>query len=158
LNSSPKTSGAAIGLGLESSCDETAAAIVVDGRTVLSGINLEVKTGETMVIMGGSGCGKSTLLRHLVGYYRPDQGEILFDGKDIAKMTEAQLDAVRKKFGILFQSGALLNSLSVGENVALPLREHSDLNDEIIKSALVTHEGKLVHEGALEAIRGGNGK
>ncbi|HRZ87125.1 MAG TPA: ABC transporter ATP-binding protein [bacterium] len=104
-----------------------------DGRTVLSGINLEVKTGETMVIMGGSGCGKSTLLRHLVGYYRPDQGEILFDGKDIAKMTEAQLDAVRKKFGILFQSGALLNSLSVGENVALPLREHSDLNDEIIK-------------------------
>lgn len=104
-----------------------------DNRTVLSGINLEVKTGETLVIMGGSGCGKSTLLRVLVGHYRPDEGEILFDGKDIAKMSETQFDEVRKRFGILFQSGALLNSLNVGENVALPLREHSKLNDEIIK-------------------------
>lgn len=103
-----------------------------DGRTVLDGINLEVFPGETMVIMGGSGCGKSTLLRLMIGSLRPEEGEIRLFGKRINDLTDAQLDEVRKKFGILFQSGALFNSMTVAENVALPLEEHTDLGHEII--------------------------
>lgn len=103
-----------------------------DGRTVLDGINLEVYPGETMVIMGGSGCGKSTLLRLMIGSLRPEEGEVRLFGKRINDLTDAQLDEVRKKFGILFQSGALFNSMTVAENVALPLEEHTDLGHEII--------------------------
>ncbi len=103
-----------------------------DGRTVLNGINLDVYPGETMVIMGGSGCGKSTLLRLMIGSLRPEEGEIRLLGKRIDDLTDSQLDDVRKKIGILFQSGALFNSMSVAENVALPLEEHTDLGREII--------------------------
>ena len=102
-------------------------------RTVLDGITFKVKRGETLVIMGGSGCGKSTLLKHLVGVYKPNQGEILWKGRNIVDFTEGELDAYRKKFGILFQSGALFNSMSVGDNVALPLREHSTLDETIVR-------------------------
>lgn len=123
-----------------------------DGRAVLSGINLEIKDGETMVIMGGSGCGKSTLLRCLVGHYIPEEGEILYDGKDTVKMSETEFDAVKKKFGILFQSGALLNSLTVGENVALPLREHSKLNEEII-SIIIKIKLELVGLTGFENLK-----
>ena len=83
--------------------------------------------------MGGSGCGKSTLLKHLIGALKPDNGEILIEGKDITKMDENSLDKMRKKFGMLYQSGALFNSMSVGENVALPLREHTKLDNKIIE-------------------------
>jgi phospholipid/cholesterol/gamma-HCH transport system ATP-binding protein len=86
-----------------------------------------------MVIMGGSGCGKSTLLRHLVGSIRPDDGSVKMFGQEITTMAEHQLNEVRKRFGILFQSGALINSLSVGENVALPLREHTGLDANTIE-------------------------
>ncbi len=103
-----------------------------DGRTVLDGINLDVVRGETMVIMGGSGSGKSTLLRHMIGAIKPDRGRILLLGKDLAAMDRAELDEARKKFGILFQSGALFNSMTIAENVALPLREHTDLDPGII--------------------------
>jgi phospholipid/cholesterol/gamma-HCH transport system ATP-binding protein len=103
-----------------------------DGRTVLSGINLDVYPGETMVVMGGSGCGKSTLLRLLIGSLRPDEGEIHLFGQNIAKLDEDGLNDIRKRFGILFQSGALFNSMSLRENVALPLIEHTDLSREII--------------------------
>ena len=103
-----------------------------DGRAVLDGINLDVLPGETMVIMGGSGCGKSTLLRHLVGSMVGDEGSVELFGKDLALVSEEELDAVRKRFGILFQSGALFNSMTVGENVALPLREHTDLDEDTI--------------------------
>ena len=81
-----------------------------------------------MVVMGGSGCGKSTLLRLLIGSLEPDRGSIKLFGQEITTLAEKQLDEVRKKFGILFQSGALFNSLSVGENVALLLTEHTDLD------------------------------
>jgi phospholipid/cholesterol/gamma-HCH transport system ATP-binding protein len=101
-------------------------------QTVLNGINLDVKEGETMVIMGGSGCGKSTLLRHLIGSLRPTSGNIHLFGEDISVLPEAEMDRVRRKFGILFQSGALFNSMTIAENVALPLREHTDLDHHII--------------------------
>jgi len=101
-------------------------------QRVLDGINLKVYAGEIMVVMGGSGCGKSTLLRHLIGSLAPDEGTVKLFGNDITKMSEKELDDVRKKFGILFQSGALFNSLSVGENVALLLREHTNLDEATI--------------------------
>ena len=104
-----------------------------DGKPVLSGVNLDIYPGETMVIMGGSGSGKSTILRNMIGTFRPEEGSIELFGKDITKMTEDQLNAVRLKFGILFQSGALFNSMTLAENIALPLQEHTDLAPEIIE-------------------------
>ena len=102
-------------------------------QQVLTGIDLDVYTGEIMVIMGGSGCGKSTLLRHLIGSLTPDAGEVKLFGEELTMMTESELNEIRKRFGILFQSGALINSLTVGENVALPLREHTDLDEPTIQ-------------------------
>tara|TARA_R110000782_G_scaffold211115_3_gene299078 strand:+ start:3231 stop:4133 length:903 start_codon:yes stop_codon:yes gene_type:complete len=100
--------------------------------TVLRDITLDVQPGETMVVMGGSGSGKSTLLRCLIGTYRCDGGSIELFGQDISNLDEEGMNEVRKKFGILFQSGALFNSMTLAENIALPLREHTDLDDEII--------------------------
>jgi len=102
------------------------------GRTVLDGVTFDVYRGEALVIMGGSGCGKSTVLLHLVADYRPDDGEIYIFGQDITKLSERDLNKTRLRFGILFQSGALYNSMTVGENVALPLVEHTDLDPNII--------------------------
>ncbi len=101
-------------------------------RTVLNGISFQVRRGETMVIMGGSGCGKSTLLRHLIGSMRPDAGSIRVFGEEIIGMSEREMDGIRRRFGVLFQSGALLQSLTVGENVALPIEEHSRVDDAIV--------------------------
>ncbi|MFP5212039.1 MAG: ABC transporter ATP-binding protein [Acidobacteriota bacterium] len=103
-----------------------------DGRVVLDGINLTIEKGKVTAIMGGSGCGKSTLLRHLIGAMRPDSGSILFKGNDITRFGESELEAYRKSFGMLFQGGALLNSLTVHDNIALPLREHTQLDERII--------------------------
>lgn len=100
-------------------------------RTVLNDINFTLPRGETLVIMGGSGCGKSTLLRHLIGALKPDSGQIFIQGKEITAMEEAQLSLVRRRFGMLFQTGALFNSLTVGENVALPILESSDVTPNI---------------------------
>lgn len=105
---------------------------------VLSGVSFDVLRGETLVIMGGSGCGKSTLLNCLIGEYEIDAGEIFFHTRDmdapadIVRMTDAQLNEVRKRFGILFQSGALFNSMTVAQNVALPLEEHSEVDASVI--------------------------
>jgi phospholipid/cholesterol/gamma-HCH transport system ATP-binding protein len=101
-------------------------------QTVLSGVNLDVHRGETLVVMGGSGSGKSTLLRHMIGSLRPDSGTVRLLGQDISALDEEGLNEVRKKIGILFQSGALFNSMTVAENVALPLREHTLLDQNII--------------------------
>ncbi len=103
-----------------------------DGRAVLDGINLQVQSGETMVIMGGSGSGKSTLLRSIIGSIPPDEGVIRLYGKNICGISKRELDDVRKRFGILFQSGALFNSMTLAENVALILQEHTDLDANII--------------------------
>jgi len=102
-------------------------------QQVLYDINFDVYPGEIMVIMGSSGCGKSTLLRNLIGSLTPEKGSIKLFGREITAMSQDELNEVRKRFGILFQSGALFNSLTVGRNVALPLREHTDLDESTIE-------------------------
>ena len=101
-------------------------------QTVLSGVNLEVMEGETMVVMGGSGCGKSTILRMMVGSFPPSSGSVELFGQDVNQLDEDSLNETRKKFGILFQSGALFNSMTIADNVSLPLHEHTDLDSNII--------------------------
>ena len=101
-------------------------------QTVLDGIDLDIREGETMVVMGCSGSGKSTVLRHMIGSLKPDAGTIEVLGGDVTAMKEAELNEVRKKIGILFQSGALFNSMSLRENVALPLQEHTQLDPSTI--------------------------
>jgi phospholipid/cholesterol/gamma-HCH transport system ATP-binding protein len=104
-----------------------------NGKVVLEDVNFVVERGTVCVVMGGSGSGKSTVLRHLIGAYKPDKGEIYLDGEEITHLSEYELAQVRRKFGMLFQGGALLNSLTVGENIALPIRHHTDLADETIE-------------------------
>ena len=105
-------------------------------REILHGISFDVLPGETLVILGGSGSGKSTLLRTLVGLEKPSAGEILIKGQDLAKASAADLDEIRKKIGMSFQGGALFGSMTVGENVALPLREHTRLAESTIEIIL----------------------
>jgi phospholipid/cholesterol/gamma-HCH transport system ATP-binding protein len=102
-------------------------------RVVLKGINFKVRRGETFVILGGSGCGKSTLLRNLVGLMRPHSGQILINGQDFTGMSDDERVAMRKRMGMCFQGSALLNSISVADNVALPLREHTKLEESTIE-------------------------
>ena len=102
-------------------------------QTVLDGVDMDVYDGEILVIMGGSGSGKSTLLRHMIGTFIPDGGTVKVFGEDLAQLDEHGMNKVRRQFGILFQSGALFNSMSVADNVALSLREHTDLDSDIIK-------------------------
>lgn len=102
-------------------------------QTVLDGVNLEVQDGEILVIMGGSGSGKSTLLRHMIGTFIPDSGTVEIFGENLSELDDSGMNRVRRQFGILFQSGALFNSMSVADNVALSLREHTDLDTDIIE-------------------------
>src|ERR1700734_2449473 len=104
-----------------------------DGREVLHGISFEVKAGETMVVLGGSGSGKSTLLRTLIGLEKPSSGEIWLHGQEFCSMSKRDANDLRKKIGVSFQSGALFGSMTVGENVALPLQEHTALDDSTIE-------------------------
>jgi phospholipid/cholesterol/gamma-HCH transport system ATP-binding protein len=101
-------------------------------QTVLDGVNLSVYPGETMVIMGGSGSGKSTLLRLMIGSLVPEAGTVRLFGEDLGALDEEGLNRLRLRFGILFQSGALFNSMTIAENVALPLQEHHTLDANII--------------------------
>jgi len=106
---------------------------IFHGRTVLKNINLDIYKGERLIIIGGSGCGKSTLLRCLINVYQPDSGSLKFFGTELVGLkSEKKMDEIRKRFGILFQNGALYNSLTVGENVALPIKEHSNLAPSVI--------------------------
>ncbi|WP_154222425.1 ABC transporter ATP-binding protein [Marinicella rhabdoformis] len=102
-------------------------------RKILDGLDLDVKKGEIRVIMGGSGSGKSTLLWHILGLYQPTQGQIELLGKDIQKISFNEQLALKQDIGVSFQSGALFSSMSVGENVALPLREFTDLDENTIR-------------------------
>jgi len=102
-------------------------------REILHGISFDVQKGETLVILGGSGSGKSTLLRTLVGLQRPTSGNVFIQGVNTAGLSERELDAIRMKMGMSFQAGALFGSMTVGENVAMPLREHTRLEESTIE-------------------------
>jgi len=102
-------------------------------REILKNISLSIPKGMTTVILGGSGCGKSTLLKHLIGLLKPTKGKINILGNDITAMNEDRLNEVRKKMGILFQGAALLNSMTIMENVSLPLREHTKLKESTME-------------------------
>jgi len=118
------------------------------GRTVLAGVSLHIDRGQTLVIVGPSGVGKSVTLQHMVGLLRPDRGQVLVDGEDIHAARGQAQDAIRDKFGMLFQSGALINWMTLFDNVALPLYEKTRLDDAEIaqvvreKLALVGLEGQ----------------
>jgi phospholipid/cholesterol/gamma-HCH transport system ATP-binding protein len=103
-----------------------------EGRRVLNKLNLDIEAGETMVLLGGSGSGKSTLLRQIIGLERPKAGNVIVKGVDITTCSSSELKQIRHSIGVAFQSAALFNSLTVEENVALPLREHTALASSII--------------------------
>jgi len=112
-------------------------------RTVIDDLSFTIQRGETLVIMGGSGCGKSTLLRHIIGVMKPTAGSVKIFGDEITTMNDRQIANVRRRFGMLFQSGALLASLTVGENVALPLFQHTDMSRDEIEE-VVTRKLQMV--------------
>ncbi|MGH8800791.1 MAG: ABC transporter ATP-binding protein, partial [Casimicrobiaceae bacterium] len=102
-------------------------------RMILRGIDMSVPRGKVVAIMGGSGCGKTTILRLIGGQLRPRRGEVLVDGRDVHRLDRDALFAMRRKIGMLFQFGALFTDMSVFENVAFPLREHTRLPEELIR-------------------------
>jgi phospholipid/cholesterol/gamma-HCH transport system ATP-binding protein len=118
---------------MENAIDVTGLVTQYGDRVILKNITFSIPRGMTTVILGGSGCGKSTLLKHLIGLLKPTNGKILINGRDIAVMNEEELNGVRRKMGILFQGAALLNSMTILDNVALPMREHTKLKDSTIQ-------------------------
>lgn len=104
-----------------------------NGHKVLDNLNLNIKTGETTVIIGRSGCGKSVLLKHIIGLMKPDSGQVIIDNRDVARMDEKELSALRMKFGMLFQGAALFDSLNVLENVGFGMIEHMNTRREDIE-------------------------
>jgi phospholipid/cholesterol/gamma-HCH transport system ATP-binding protein len=134
---------------------------IFTGRTILDSIQLDVREGETLVILGGSGSGKSTLLRLMMGAVKPDSGDVVVHGQSLAGMTDKQLSDYRKSVGVLFQSGALFNSMTVFDNVALPLREHTDLEEstiEVIVKIKLELVGLRLHADKMPAMLSGGMK
>jgi len=121
-------------------------------KQVLNGVDLDIEAGETVVIMGRSGSGKSVLLKHIIGLMVPDEGSIVVEDEEIVGMGEADLDAVRKRFGMLFQSAALFDSLTVGDNVGLSLREHLRLKDPEVRQR-VAERLEWVGLASVEAMK-----
>jgi phospholipid/cholesterol/gamma-HCH transport system ATP-binding protein len=110
----------------------------INGRAIFSGLNLQIARGRITAIMGPSGTGKTTLLRLITGQIRPTKGQVLFDGIDVCSLSTADLYALRRRMGMLFQNGALLTDEDVFENVAFPLREHTDLPEALIRNIVLT--------------------
>lgn len=129
-------------IGLEKSFGE---------KKIYKGVNLKVEKGETITVLGGSGTGKTVMLKMLLGLMYPDAGKILFDGKDVVTMTDEEILSVRRRVGMLFQGGALFDSLSVKENVAYPLREHFKHTEEEI-SEIVAEKLELVGLPGIEEM------
>jgi len=119
---------------------------------VLRGVDLDVQRGETVVVLGGSGSGKSVLLRHAVGLFRPDAGEVWVDGTEISRLGEDELLETRKKVGMLFQSGALFDSMTVGENVAFALEEHTDWDEVKVLERVREVLGLVELDGVLDLM------
>ncbi|KPJ54159.1 hypothetical protein AMJ39_01805 [candidate division TA06 bacterium DG_24] len=122
------------------------------GQEVLRGVDLHIETGETLVIIGRSGCGKTVLLKHLIGLMRPDQGRILLNGFDYARLSTPELYAMRRRFGMVFQGSALFDTMTVAENVGLGLREHTSMSrDEIAE--VVSERLRMVGLSGLDHQR-----
>ena len=119
------------------------------GKTALKHINMRIRRGETLAIIGGSGSGKSTLLRLLIGLIRPTSGEIWFDGQEVSHIPEKEWDKLRLRMGMVFQYSALFDSMTVGENVAFGLREHRDYSEDEIRS-IVSQKLHLVGLDGVE--------
>lgn len=115
----------------------------IGSQEILRGMSLEVHPGETLVLLGKSGGGKSVFLRHLIGLMRPISGEIIFEGQAIEKLTERELEPVRKKIGMVFQDGALFDSMTVFDNVAFPLRERGERNEVHIREKVLETLGMV---------------
>ncbi|MGE5209403.1 MAG: ABC transporter ATP-binding protein [Alphaproteobacteria bacterium] len=116
-------------------------------QEILRGVDLEVRAGETLVLIGRSGGGKSVLLKHMIGLMEPDSGEICIHGQSIIGMNERQLGAIREKVGILFQGGALFDSMTVEENIAFPLREGGERNAEVLRTKVLEMLDVMEMEG-----------
>ena len=104
------------------------------GFAVLKGINLKMMEGTTTVVLGGSGSGKTVLMKHIMGLFKPDRGRVIVDGQDVSVMGRQELSRFRERMGMVFQSSALFDSMTVGDNVAFPLREHSKLSEPEIRA------------------------
>ena len=121
-------------------------------RQILSGLSMKFRRGQVVAVMGGSGCGKTTILRLIGGQFTAQSGEVLFEGRDIGKMSSAQLMLARRRMGMLFQFGALFTDLSVFENVAFPLREHTDLTEELLRSLVLMKLNAVGLRGARDLM------
>ncbi|MFA3783364.1 ABC transporter ATP-binding protein [Melioribacteraceae bacterium 4301-Me] len=120
---------------------------------VLRGINLQINEGESLAIIGRSGCGKSVLLKHIVGLFKPDSGTVKFKGKAISELNKNELYNVRKKFGFLFQGAALFDSMTVEENIGLPLIEHGDNKNKSQIDKLIAEKLELVGLPGIQKLR-----
>jgi phospholipid/cholesterol/gamma-HCH transport system ATP-binding protein len=119
-------------------------------KRVLDNLNLNINSGEVMVIIGRSGCGKSVLLKHMIGLLKPDFGQVIIDGKDVCRMDMKELDKLRLSFGMLFQGAALFDSMTVGENVGFALREHTVMPENLVQKKVA----KSLEMVGLKGIEG----
>jgi phospholipid/cholesterol/gamma-HCH transport system ATP-binding protein len=125
-----------------------------EGRPVLDHVSFSVKRGESCVIMGRSGVGKSVSLKHILGFLKPDSGQVFIDGQDVTDWTEEEFQAVRRKVSMVFQSGALFDSLTVRENIAFPLEDQAGLSDDEIDSYVEKLSRTLEVEDSLDKLPG----
>ena len=121
-------------------------------RTILSGLNMEFPRGKVIAVMGGSGCGKTTVLRLIGGQVNAQQGQVLFEGQDVGQMNTQQLMTVRRRMGMLFQFGALFTDMSVFENVAFPLREHTKVSEETLRDLVLMKLNAVGLRGARDLM------
>jgi phospholipid/cholesterol/gamma-HCH transport system ATP-binding protein len=123
---------------------------VIFGRQqVLRNINLAVPRGQTLAVIGESGCGKTVLMKALIGLVQPTQGQVLFDGKDLSTLNDKELTELRTRYGFVFQNAALFDSMTIGQNVAFPLRQHAKLAENEVRERVVS---RLAEVGLTEAV------
>jgi len=123
-------------------------------RQILSGLNMEFRRGKVVAVMGGSGCGKTTVLRLIGGQVTTAEGKVLFEGSNVGQMSSAELMQARRRMGMLFQFGALFTDLSVFENVAFPLREHTNLSEDLLRSLVLMKLNAVGLRGARDLMPG----